>query len=316
MLHLCSIFPDDSKNDDELKRVFDYAVSSSQGLPTLFDTAEVYGFGRSETLIGKFSQSYPSNAVQVATKFAALPWRNKAQDVVDACRKSIDRLGGHPIDLYQIHFPGAWKNSEYWDGLALAYEQGLVKAVGVSNYGVDAVTACHDALAKRGIPLTSNQIQMSLLYRYPIDNGLLETCQKLNVQVLSYSPLALGMLGGKYTPDQPPSGPRKAVYERLMSTPEYSELLETMKTIANGHVNGTPAQVALNWARAKGTIPIPGARTLSQVQSNYGALAWDLTKDEISALDTASARVTTFIKPEQGVFPTKDRDTGLVMFDS
>jgi pyridoxine 4-dehydrogenase len=307
---------DDPKNDDELKKVFDFAVATSGDSQTLFDTAEVYGFGRSESLIGKFAQSYPVNRVQVATKFAALPWRTKAKDLVDACQKSLDRLGGRPIDLYQIHFPGAWKNAEYWDGLALAYEQGLVKAVGVSNYGADAVTACHDALAQRGIPLTSNQIQLSLLYRHPIDNGLLDTCRNLNVQVLSYSPLALGLLTGKYSPDRPPPGPRKKVYERLVSTPEYGQLLETMQTIADGHNDGTRAQVALNWARAKGTIPIPGARTLSQVQSNYGALAWDLTKDEIAALDNASARVTTFIQPGEGIFPVKDRDTGLKMFDS
>ena len=104
-----------------------------------------------------------------------------------------------PIDLYQIHFPNAFANAAYWEGLADAYDQGLVKQVGVSNYGVAAVRACHAALAKRGIPLTSNQIQYSLLYRYPeTHNALLQTCKELNVQVLAYSPLALGLLGGKY----------------------------------------------------------------------------------------------------------------------
>ena len=311
---------DDKKNDEELRKVFDYAVQSNP--VTLLDTAEVYGLGRSETLIGEFAQPYPTEKIQIATKFAALPWRTKAMDVVNACEKSLARLNGRPIDLYQIHFPGAWSNEEYWDGLGMAYERGLVKAVGVSNYGVDAVTACHAALAKRGIPLTSNQIQLSLLYPYALQNGLMEKCKELNVKVLSYSPLALGMLGGKYTADNKPSGPRKAVYEKLMTTSDYSNLISTMNDIAKNHKTKdglaptTTAQVALNWARAKGSIPIPGARTLSQVQSNYNALQWDLTNDEVQMLDDAAAKVTTFIQPDVSPFPRQDKNTGLIMFDS
>lgn len=306
---------DDAKNDEELRKVFDYAIQNSKSPTTLLDTAEIYGLGRSENLIGEFSKVYPENKIQVATKFAALPWRTKATDVVNACEKSLARLG-RPIDLYQIHFPGGWSNAEYWDGLAMAYEKGLVKAVGVSNYGVDAVTACHAALAKRGIPLATNQIQLSLLYRWPLENGLMQACNDLDIKVLSYSPLALGMLAGKYTPEAKPSGPRKGLYEKLITTPDYGNLLATMKDVAAGHSGATQAQVALNWARYKGSIPIPGARTLSQVQSNYGALDWDLTKEEEKVLDLAAAKVTTFIKPESNPFAKKDKDTGLIMYDS
>ena len=101
--------------------------------------------------------------------------------------------GKKPIDLYQIHFP----NEEYWDGLAQCYEQGVVKAVGVSNYGVDAVRVVHSKLAERGIPLFSNQIQLSLLYRYPLENGLLNVYKELDMKVLSYCPLGLGIFTGK-----------------------------------------------------------------------------------------------------------------------
>jgi pyridoxine 4-dehydrogenase len=253
----------------------------------------------------------------VATKFAALPFQTKASDVVKACEKSVARLGtGRPIDLYQIHFPNAWSNAEYWDGLAMAYDKGLVKAVGVSNYGIDAIRACHDALAKRGIPLASNQIQLSLLYTHPIENGLLTACDDLGVKVLSYSPLALGMLTGKYTADNPPKGPRKSLFQSLQATPDYDNLLATMKDIASAHGNATPSQVALNWTRAKKTIPIPGARTLSQVQQNYAALDWDLSSAEVAALDKAAAKVTSFIKPEASPFPKEDINTHLKMFDS
>lgn len=199
----------------------------------------------------------------------------------------------------------------------MAYDKGLVKAVGVSNYGVDAVKACHAALAKRGIPLATNQIQMSLLYTYPLENGLLQTCEDLGVQVLSYSPLALGMLTGKYTLDAPPQGPRKGLFKNLKTTPDYDNLLATMKDVASGHSNDTTlSQVALNWTRAKNTIPIPGARTVKQVKQNYGALDWKLSAQEVKALDVAAAKVTTFSKPESVPFAKVDKNTNLRMFDS
>mmetsp|Transcript_12431 Transcript_12431/g.16335 ORF Transcript_12431/g.16335 Transcript_12431/m.16335 type:complete len:432 (+) Transcript_12431:113-1408(+) len=313
------------KNDDELKQVFDYAIENSPSSVTLLDTAELYGLGRSETLIGQFSEKYqndPNTKIEVATKFAPYPFRTKPESVLKACEASVKRLGGRPIDLYQIHFPNAYCNAEYWDGLAMAYDKGLVKAVGVSNYGVDAVRACHSALAKRGIQLATNQIQLSLLYRYPIENGLLQACEDLGVKVLSYSPLALGMLTGKYTADSPPSGPRKGVFEKLNTSPDYQNLLSTMKDVAAGHSGSSDddiipiSQVALNWARAKNTIPIPGARTLSQVQKNYGALSWNLTPQEMKVLDQAAAKVTTFNKPTDTPFPKVDKDTGLIMYDS
>lgn len=322
----------DPKNDDELQRVFDYAVANSKTPSVLFDTAELYGFGRSESLLGEFSNKYYSAAttdggaaatanrkkeIQIATKFAAFPTRTKPENVVKACEGSLKRLGNRPIDLYQIHFPNAWANEEYWDGLAQVYEKGLVKAVGVSNYGVDATRACHAALAQRGIPLSTNQIQLSLLYTHPLQNGLMDTCKELGVQVLSYSPLGLGMLTGKYTNQNPPQGPRKKLYEKLQETPDYDNLLTAMDQVAAQHGSAAnKAQVAINWARAKGSIPIPGARTVRQVQQNYNALDWTLTKDEERLLDEAAAKVKTFVQPSEGPFPRKDINTGLVMFDS
>lgn len=305
----------DKKEDVELHKVFDYAVEKTTS-PVLFDTAELYGFGRSEKLLGEFSKSYPQDKVQIASKFAAFPFRTKAKDVVKACQASVDRLEGRPIDLYQIHFPNAWSNAEYWDGLAECYEKGLVKGVGVSNYGSDAVRACHDVLAERGIPLASNQIQLSLLYKWPTENGLLDTCRELGVEILSYSPLALGFLTGKYNQDNLPAGPRQGLFKQLLSTPDYENLLATMKQISDKHDNATLSQVAINWTRAKGTIPIPGARTVKQVQQNFNALSWNLSKEDEAMLDEAAAKVTTFLTPDKNPFPKQDINTGLTMYDS
>jgi pyridoxine 4-dehydrogenase len=230
----------------------------------------------------------------------------------------LKRLGGNrPIDLYQIHFPNAYANEQYWDGLAMAYEQGLVKAVGVSNYGVDALKACSASLAKRGIPLATNQIQYSLLYRFPEDNGLLQACQDLGVKVLSYSPLALGLLTGKYKNQESlkhVSGPRKVLFAQTVDNPDYQKLIETMNQVASHHDNANPAQVAINWCRAKGTIPIPGARNLRQVKSNYDALKWNLSSEEVALLDKAAS--FSYTSPNISPFPKQDKDTGLIMFDS
>ena len=118
----------------------------------------------------------------------------------------------------------------------------------MSNYGVDAVRSCHAKLAERGIKLASNQIQMSLLYRWPLENGLLDTCKELDVRVLSYSPLALGYLTGKYSKSNLPKGPRAKIGEQLYADDSEFEHLQTvMNDIATKH-NGEVSQVAINWA--------------------------------------------------------------------
>jgi len=336
--------------DQDLNQVFDYAVdraitSSSNknnnnikkksSRKLLLDSAELYGLGRSESLIGNFSKGVDPTVrkdIIVATKFAPLPFRTKPTDVLKACEASAKRLsvglkggkdaaGIRPIDLYQIHFPMAYENEAVWDGLAMAYERGLVRAVGVSNYGVDAVRACHTALSKRGVPLATNQIQYSLVYRYAEDNGLLDACRDLGVQVLAYSPLALGLLTGKYTDkasvQQKVKGPRKALFEKSVEKEELGTLIKSMQQVADNHSNANAnlAQVALNYCRAKGTIPIPGARNIRQIESNFGSLDWTMSPEEVRLLDSSSKGLS-YIDPSANPFPKVDKDTGLIMFDS
>lgn len=189
--------------------------------------------------------------------------------------------------------------------------------MGVSNYGVDALKKVHGFLQNRNIPLATNQIQVSLLYRWPLENDLLKTCEELDVKVLSYSPLALGFLTGKYNKDKLPSGPRKKLGEKLVNEPGFLKLQDTMKSIASGHSGETTvSQVALNWCRAKNTIPIPGARNLKQAKQNIDSLKWELSKEEVDMLDEVVKDVPNYIDPAASPFAKKDINTGLVMYDS
>ncbi|CAJ1368732.1 unnamed protein product, partial [Effrenium voratum] len=270
-------------------------------------------------LLGQFLRESGAKDVQVATKFAAFPWKLDRQDVVKACKGSLERLGTNSIDLYQIHFPSVWKNEVFWDGLGDCFEQGLVKAVGVSNYGSAAVRAISKTLGERGIPLSSNQIQYSLLYRYPELNGMKATCDELGVKILAYSPLALGALTGKWTSESPPKGPRAALAEKLLKDSNWSTLLAAMKDVASQHGDKTTlSQVAIAWTMAKGTIPIPGVRNVRQAEDNLGARRLKLSANELQALDAAAAKVTGFLAPDASPFKSLSQslDTKQAMYEA
>ncbi|CAM9854461.1 unnamed protein product, partial [Discosporangium mesarthrocarpum] len=250
--------------DLELQEVFNRCVD--MGI-NLFDTAEVYGFGRSEYLCGKFRRDFKGSPqdqqnIVLASKFAPipLPWRLGRGAVPTACRASLDRMGMESMELYQIHWPLSWLSPRYWDGLADCVDQGLVKAVGVSNYGESDLRRVHAALEKRGVKLASNQVQYSLIHRQGT-NGLLKTCEELGVRVLAYSPLAQGVLTGKYSGSYVPSGPRGRIFKTLI--PKVQPLIAKLREVGESR-GKTPSQVSLNWCMVKGTIPIPGAKNTRQ----------------------------------------------------
>jgi len=253
-----------------------------------FDTAESYGRGQSERLVGRFVRN-AGEAVIVATKFMPFPWRLRQDDLLKALRASLRRLGMERVDLYQIHWPFPPVPVETWAGaLAEAVEAGLARAVGVSNYNPDQMRRAYDVLARRGVPLASNQVEFSLLRRGPERNGLLALCRELNVTLIAYSPLAQGLLTGKYTPETPPPGVRRVLYRGALAKTQ--SLVGLLREIGQAYGGKTPAQVALNWTICKGALPIPGAKNARQAEQNAGALGWRLTEAEVAALDAASAK--------------------------
>ena len=145
----------------------------------------------------------------------------------------------------------------------------------------------------------------------------MDTCKDLGVQVLAYSPLGLGLLTGKFSPDNLPSGPRKLIAEQALSDPGFLSLVGTMREIGTtGHSGASPAQIALAWCTAKAATVIPGARTVSQAESNIAAANLNLSAEEVRRLDDAAAKVKPVLSPETSPFPKKDVRTGLVMYDS
>lgn len=319
-----------SLENEELQEL----VTEAYGANAAFlDTAERYGshwktalgtgYGETERMTDLFLKQATKAkgkrivAPVVASKFTPLPWRTTAQSVIDACEQSRKNLGVESIDLYQIHMPDIVKpfkflgndkayDEIYWDGLAECYHRGLVKNVGVCNYGPTLVAKCQEALAKRGVPLASNQIAYSLLGRH---NGAQETvdkCNELGIKVLAYYPFAMGLLTGKYSQATLAAMDSSSEASLLnfqksdlelkdleryakgdgIAVPEggISPLLVTMATIAESR-GKTIAQVALNYIMSKGAVPIPGCRTVTQLKDNLGAMGWRLSETEVVMLE-------------------------------
>lgn len=247
-----------------------------------FDTAEIYGRGESERLLGELLTKTERPLV-ITTKFFPYPWRLSARALRKALQASLRRLGLSRLDLYLIHWPNPPVSIDTWmNALGDAVDDGLTRAVGVSNYNNEQVKKAHTILAERGVPLSSNQVSYSLLDRRIERAGLLELCQELGVAVVAYSPLAQGLLTGKYKPETPPPGIRRL---RSRDLSQLQTLIDHMEEIGQGHENKSPAQVALNWAISKGTIPIPGAKNARQATENIGALGWRLSPEEITSLE-------------------------------
>ncbi|KAK6155517.1 hypothetical protein DH2020_009765 [Rehmannia glutinosa] len=287
--------------DDELQQIFNLAIESGINL---FDTADSYGTGNILFLPIRQGNKQVKDNIVIATKFAAYPWRLTPNQFVDACKSSLDRVQLEQIGIGQLH----WSTANYaplqeralWDGLVAMYDKGLVRAVGVSNYGPKQLLKIHDYLKARGVPLCSAQVQFSLLSMGKDQMEIKNICDSLGIRVISYSPLGLGMLTGKYTSSNLPSGPRGLLFRQIL--PGLEPLLNSLKEIAQKR-RKTISQVAINWCISKGTIPIPGVKSIKQAEENLGALGWQLNSDEMLQLEYAALESPR--KMVQNIFQTR-----------
>ena len=276
----------DENDAKELQAAFEAALAAGT---TFFDTAEIYGFGTSEKYLGQFMQQ-SDRPVQIATKYGPAPWRFTAQSVSDAVTESLKRLRLERVSLYQVHWPFSFFMSQetLMNALADEVQRGRIEAVGVSNYSAEQMQQAHKILAARGVKLASNQVRYSLLTRQIETNGIRDTARQLGVTILAYSPLAQGLLTGKYTANSSvkPTGARQI-------DPRFSKeglqkiepAIAILQKIADAR-GRTPAQVALNWLIAQGNVvAIAGAKNANQVQQNAGALGWQMSDEEITQLE-------------------------------
>ena len=267
-----------------------FRASMASGV-TFVDTAEIYGNGASERIVGELLREGGFDGTPViATKFAPLPYRLSPRSLLKAVDASLERLGIPTIDLYQIHFPNPLLRIDgLMDALAETVKEGKVRKVGVSNYSATQMKRAQDRLDTHDVTLSSNQVQYSLLNRAPETNGVLEACRELGVTLIAYSPIAQGLLTGKYQPGVRPSGlvrrAGRAFGEQNLKKVE--PVVEILREIGSAH-DKEPAQVALNWLVGKGTVPIPGAKNERQARQNAGALGWSLSDEEAGKLDLAT----------------------------
>ncbi|HLI45074.1 MAG TPA: aldo/keto reductase [Acidimicrobiales bacterium] len=253
---------------------------------TLIDTAEIYGFGRSERIVGRAIEGR-RDEVFLATKLLPLV---PLEPVVEwRALESAARAGVDHIDLYQVH----WPNPLFAPGtpmraMAKLQRIGLVRHVGVSNYSLDQWRQADDAL---GGPVLSNQVQFSLAVRRHGD-VLVPWAAEHDRVVIAYSPLAQGLLSGRYSKERPPQG--RARQGNALFLPDNleraRELLGVLDEVARAHY-ASSSQVALAWLiRRPNVVAIPGASSVAQLEANAAAADLELSDDEDQALTEASDR--------------------------
>lgn len=278
---------DPTQGPRDAREAFDASLNAGV---TLIDTAEVYGGGVSERVLGGILKDSGQPAF-IATKFAPKPQRLSSESLLKALDASLERLGLDSVDLYQVHWPyTAVRIEALMDRMAEAVKAGKVRHVGVSNYSAKQMRTAHRALAKHGVPLASNQVHYSLVHRSPETNGVMDACQELGVSLIAYSPLGQGALTGRFGPGRGKvSGYRRfrGIFRHIKAM---MPLVETLEEVGRAH-EATAGQVALAWLiRQPGVFPIPGARNGKQAAENAAALTLALTDEEAIRIEALSRR--------------------------
>jgi aryl-alcohol dehydrogenase-like predicted oxidoreductase len=251
---------------------------------TLFDTAEMYAFGRSERLLGAALGDARERAF-VATKIFPI-WPTSTM-VRKRAALSAERLGIRRLDLYQVHQPNpVIRDGTTMDGMRRLQDSGVIRHVGVSNYSLSRWRSAEQAL---GRPVVSNQVQYSLAHRAPEDD-LLPYAQRQGRLVIGYSPLAQGFLSGRYGAANPPAGAVRRM--NILFLPENLErgsvLIRTLREVADAH-GASPSQIALAYVvHHPWVVAIPGASSVEQVEANAAAGDIVLADDEYAALAAAA----------------------------
>jgi aryl-alcohol dehydrogenase-like predicted oxidoreductase len=253
---------------------------------TLFDSAEIYGFGRSERILGR-ALGEDRRSAFLATKF--LPVVPLSRVVQQRAAASANRLGVSRIDLYQVHQPSPLAlDTVLMHGMRALQRDALVGEVGVSNYSLRRWRAAEDALGSR---ILSNQVRYSLAFPAP-GRDLVPYAESTGRVVIAFSPLAKGLLSGNYHRFRRPSNRVRRISPLFLpqNLDRVEKLITALRGVADAHA-ATPSQIALAWViRSPAVAAIPGASSIEQLESNAAAAEIQLTGDECQELEAASAQ--------------------------
>ncbi len=270
---------------DDIIRMRDKALELGVNF---IDTAEVYGWGASESVIGEILSG--NRSVLVASKYN--PFRLGTGAVFRAADKSLRRLKRDAIDLYQIHFQNPTISlTKLMRNMERLVKQGKIRYIGVSNFGVKALRTAQEALSRHDV--VSNQVQYSVRSRKPETTGLADYCRENKIAIISFSPLEQGVLTGKYTKGVKATGMRRfSPAFRTRNLKKIQPLLDALQRVSAAH-GKSMSQGAINWViRDENVVTIPGARSAAQVESNCGAAGWRLTEDELQAIERVYLKYT------------------------
>ena len=282
-----------SLTDDETTNI---VKASIDGGINWFDTAEIYGHGKSEQSLSnalKKNGLKPSEAI-IATKW----WPNGrwAPSIKKTICKRLSNLGGYPITLHQIHSPLGFSSIEKeMNAMADLIEEGKIKYVGVSNFNAIRMRRAYRALDRRGHKLVSNQVVYSILNRKIESTEVIDTARELGVTIIAYSPLAQGLVSGKFHEDckliNKRVGSRKYMNKfKKEGLTKSQPVIDKLKNIA-AEYNATSSQVALNWLinfHKNLVVVIPGATKISQAEENTGTMNFSLSQKHLDILDEVS----------------------------
>ena len=264
-----------------------------------FDTAEAYGFGQSELALAEGLQT---NKVQLEKAIIATKWMpigRFASSINNTIDTRLKKLSPYPISLFQIHNPSSFSSVEsQTKAMAALLREGKIKAAGVSNFNLKQMQRAYAALKAEGFELASNQMRYNLLDRHIEKNGVLDFAKENGITIIAYSPLAQGILSGRYH-EHPELVSSLSGYRRFMpafrpaNIQKSQPLMDELKILAEKY-QVTPAQVALNWVinfHGETVVAIPGATSVKQAEQNAAVMMFTLSREELTLLGRVSWEV-------------------------
>lgn len=278
--------------DNIIKQMVKFSI---EGGINWFDTAEVYGNGASEKALAESLRDIGKKPGEIIVATKWWPMFRTASNILKTIDQRTAALAPYPIDLYQVHQPWGFSNEKAeMEAMARLVQEQKIRYVGVSNFSAAKMRSASEALQKHGIQLVSNQVRYNLLDRKIESNGILKTAKELGISIIAYSPLAQGLVTGKFH-DNPALlkniGMRKYSSSFKPAGMEKSRpLIKITQELAIKY-DVTPSQIALNWLicfHGETVVAIPGATKESHAKENAGAMTFSLTPEDLSLLDKKS----------------------------